>query len=125
MQLESLPSLRDDEDALSELRASCTLEQHASELLRDAFVGILENGFGELTMRQMAILLVISDQRASVSELGNRLGIKISSVSRSCDMLGRKGIARRERNGKNVIISITPMGKAVIGRALTAITAKI
>ncbi len=114
-----------EKDERTEARTSSTTEHHASELLRLVFLGILDNDFGDLTMRQMAILLLVSVKRLPIGEIATLLSIPAASVSKSCDMLQRKKVVMRQREGKSVFVRITPRGKAVVGRAVSTITGQI
>lgn len=97
-------------------------EDHAGRLLTLVFEGIISNGMGDLTMRQMAIFLSVSNKDGlTLTEISKRFNISISSVSRSVDVLTTKGVLRRNRDGRFVQLFMTPKGKAVIGRAISSI----
>lgn len=108
--------------ATNPVRTTCDSEWRASEILRKAFEGILENDICDLTMRQMAIYMNVSTKDGmTMSDLAKILDISMSSISRSVDALASKGVVRRQREGKYVRIFMTPRGKAVIGRAISSI----
>tara|TARA_B100000378_G_scaffold77821_1_gene60679 strand:+ start:486 stop:860 length:375 start_codon:yes stop_codon:yes gene_type:complete len=104
-------------------RTTCDREAHAGKVLKDAFTGILENDIGDLTMRQMAIFMHVSEANGlSMSDIAKLLNISMSSISRSVDALENKKVIRRKRDGKYVRLFLRPRGEAMIGRALSSIT---
>lgn len=103
-------------------RIISSVEDRAGDLLKQAMIGIIHNGFGDLTMRQMAILLLIKDQGMIVTDLSKKMEISLSSVSRSASALEKKKLVRRSRPGRYVIISATPKGQAVIGKLVMNVT---
>ena len=103
-------------------RSSSTDEHLAGELLQKAIIGIIRNGHGDLTMRQMAILLLTREKKINITDLAKLLGISLSSVSRSANTLERKKFIRRKRVDRNVFINTTPKGEAIIGKSVMEVT---
>ena len=104
-------------------RTTCDREARAGQVLKDAFAGILENDIGDLTMRQMAIFMNVSESNGlTMSDIAKLLNISMSSISRSVDALENKKVIRRKRDGKYVRLYLRPRGEAMIGRALSSIT---
>lgn len=97
------------------------LEVHAQEVLRAAFIGIIDHGFDELTVRQLGVLFLVRDEKLAVSTIAERLSISISSASRCCSTLRSKGLTRSESIGHKRMISLAPKGEATIGRAMSTI----
>ena len=104
-------------------------ERQAAMLVTKMFNGLVNTQCGELTMRQMAILLESSHQPFGVSEIAEKLRISKSSVSRSCDFLEKNKLIRRSRqssdDSRRVSIEPTPQGLALIGKALNCVAKKI
>lgn len=104
-------------------------EDKAAGLVTRMFHGLVGSQCGDLTMRQMAILLESSTQPIGISDLADKLGIPKSSVSRSCDYLEKNELVRRQRlNGddsRRVTIEPTPQGIALIGKAICCVTSEI
>ena len=104
-------------------RTVCDREVLAGRILKDAFGGILENTIGDLTMRQMAIFMNVSETNGmTMSDISKVLNISMSSISRSVDALENKKVIRRQRDGKYVRLFLRPRGEAMMGRALSSIT---
>lgn len=104
-------------------RTTCDREARAGQVLKDAFAGILENDIGDLTMRQMAIFMNVSEANGlTMSDIAKILNISMSSISRSVDALENKKVIKRKRDGKYVRLYLRPRGEAMIGRALSSIT---
>lgn len=102
-----------------------SVEPRAEAMLQGALIGLVKAGFDELTLRQLTILFVIRDGTTSISGIAASLGISMSSTSRSCSMLAYRGFCRGERLGKKKVMSLSPKGEAMIGRAITPLTTKI
>jgi DNA-binding MarR family transcriptional regulator len=104
-------------------------ERQAAILVAKMFNGLVSTQCGELTMRQMAILLESSHRPIGASEIADKLGISKSSVSRSCDFLEKNNLARRSRqspdDSRRVSIEPTPQGLALIGKALNCVAKNI
>ena len=104
-------------------------EEKAAALVTKMFHGLVSTQCGELTMRQMAILLESSVNPIGVSEIADKLGISKSSVSRSCDYLEKNDLARRMRqapeDSRRVTIAPTPRGLALIGKAINCVATEI
>lgn len=104
-------------------------EDKAAGLITRMFQGLVSTQCGDLTMRQMAILLEASVQPIGVSDLGEKLGIPKSSVSRSCDYLEKNDLIRRQRlipeDSRRVMIEPTPRGLALIGKAICCVASEI
>jgi len=113
-----------DSEPARQARTISNVEEQAGDLLKRAILGIIRNGYGDLTMRQMAMLLLTKDEGMIVTDLSNEMGISLSSVSRSASTLEKKRLVRRNRPGRNVIISATPKGQAVIGKSVMNVTRK-
>ena len=104
-------------------RTTCGREALAGQVLKDAFCGILENDIGDLTMRQMAIFMNVSESNGlTMSQIAKLLNISMSSISRSVDALENRKVIKRKRDGKYVRLYLCPRGEAMIGRALSSIT---
>ena len=104
-------------------RTTCEREALAGQVLKDAFAGILENDIGDLTMRQMAIFMNVSESNGlTMTDIAKMLNISMSSISRSVDALENKKVLKRKRDGKYVRLYLRPRGEAMIGRALASIT---
>lgn len=112
-------------EAESAILASVISEAHAQEVLRSAFIGIIDHGFDELTVRQLGILFLVRDEKHAISDIAEKLSISISSASRSCTTLCTKKLTRSEPDGHKRMVSLTPKGEAMIGRAMTTIIQKI
>lgn len=80
--------------------------------------GYVRQGGDDLTMRQVAILVQITQNPLEMTPLAEKLGLSLPSVSRSMDMLERLKLARRIRKGRNVTAAATPLGSARIGRLM-------
>lgn len=101
------------------------VEVRAEDLLLCATIGLVKSGFDELTLRQLAILFIIRDGTNSVSGVSQELGISMSSTSRSCSMLTQRGFCRGEFRGKRKILSLSPKGEAMVGKAVSTIATKL
>lgn len=105
--------------------AAVISEAHAQDVLRSAFIGIIDHGFDELTVRQLGILFLVRDEKHAISDIAEKLSISISSASRSCTTLCTKKLTRSEPDGHKRMISLSPKGEAMIGRAMSTIIQKI
>ncbi len=65
-----------------------------------------------LSVIQSQLLAVLTESGATgVGEVAARLGVTASTVSESASALERRGLVRRERDGRRVALALTPRGK--------------
>lgn len=110
-------------DAGSAGEGSCRCGTERSEeeliLIVDAMIcGYIRREGDDLSMRHIGILVQISQQPMDITPLATALGLSLSTVSRSIDALEKLKLARRERNGRNVTVHVTPLGAAKVGRIM-------
>lgn len=87
--------------------------------------GYIRQEGDDLSVRQLAVLVQIAQQRMEITPLANALGLSLSTVSRSIDALEKLKLARRERNGKFVTAIATPLGHAKVGRLMANAATRI
>lgn len=82
---------------------------------RGTTVEAVRRGYDDLTIRQLAILLIIygDDEKPTVRGLASQLRISRPAVSRVLDRLCGKGLARRmtdPRDRRSILVRRTPHG---------------
>ncbi|HTZ08831.1 MAG TPA: MarR family transcriptional regulator [Acidimicrobiales bacterium] len=82
----------------------------------------------DLSMVQVRLLGILRDRRPTVSELARFLELDKSSVTGLVDRAAGRGLVRRvpaARDGRSVLVVITPAGRALVGRAVQAFDAAV
>lgn len=100
-------------------RGSDDQEIELLRLVDNLICGYIRQGGDDLSVRQLAVLLQVSQQSMEITPLAATLGLGLPAVSRCIDALEKLKLARRERKGRNVTVHVTPLGSARVGRLMT------
>jgi DNA-binding MarR family transcriptional regulator len=91
------------------------------EVLRNTIIGMVRREGRDLSARQFAVMMLISDLEGSshtVRELALRLNVPKPSITRGVDRLVELGLARRApdpRDGRSVLVQRTSKGTDLMG----------
>lgn len=95
---------------------------------RSALLRYVQSGWPDLTNRQMALMLVVGEEKGphTVRGLAARLEVAKPVVTRALNSLGSLGLLLRrrdERDGRSVIVDLTPDGRAFLAKFAAMLTA--
>lgn len=97
---------------------------NASRVLVAVAARSLAAGDAEITLPQYRSLVVLASRGPQrVSDLAVLLAVNTSTATRQCDRLERRGLLERARSSddrRSVVVSITPVGLALVGRVSEA-----
>ena len=86
---------------------------------------VLKDSRIPLTFRQYRLLLRVRDGASTLGELRRPSTLTLSAVSESVDGLVQRGLLAREidpRDRRAVMLTITPQGQEMVGRAAAALS---
>ena len=106
------------------MRDGYDIETQAVDMLACAICHHVREEECELTMRQIAVLLTVRHNPDAVGSIAQSLKVSDAAVSRAIDALQKHGLVRRDRLPESrikVTVSITPQGRALVGRLLEGV----
>jgi DNA-binding MarR family transcriptional regulator len=106
------------------MREGYDIETRAVDMLASAICHHVREEECELTMRQIAVLLTVRYHPDSVSSIAQSLKVSDAATSRAIDALQKHQLVRRDRLPESrckVTVSITPKGRALVGRLLEGV----
>jgi len=118
----SLGPAPDAGDALATLDALAQLSFLVHRLLAAA------GAEHDLSVIQLRLLGILRDRQAGMLELGGHLGLDKSSMTGLVTRAERRGLVRRSpspHDGRAVLVSLTPAGQELTGRAAAGIAARL
>ena len=99
-------------------RGDDAAEEALFRVVDQIICGYIRHEGDDLSVRQLAVLVQLTQSPRMVTPLANELGLSLSTVSRSLDTLEKLRLAKRTRSGRQVTAAATPLGHAKIGRLM-------